>query len=90
MEELQHVAAALGKDGGVAGLLGRAPERHALFGVVDAHAVGAEDADAGGLGPRREGPFERRLLVVTGLAEAGGEELDGTRPLPPRLVDEVE
>ena len=50
------------------------PEAHAGGGVVEAHAVGADDHEAGLLGRALERGLQLAALVGVGLGEAGGEE----------------
>ena len=66
-----------------------AHEGELRFGDVEAHAVRAEDADAGAGQASHDLLLEVGHLGVAGLAEAGGEEVDAAYALLDAVLDEL-
>ncbi len=78
IDQLHGVAAALGQEADASCFPGEvSPERYAPAGVVQPHAVGAYDADAGALAAAQELLFQPGRILPPGLAEASCEEVDG-------------
>ncbi len=78
----EGMAAALRQEADAAGLFREdGVEGDLLFGVVEPHAVGADDADARFLDPLAQLALKLRCILAAGLTEAGGEEVDELGPL---------